>query len=112
MLSILGVSVVLASIGLPPSDPQNNPPGPSVFEEQTKKFELAAQAAKRCEENYKAALEYCVSQGYHHGGFVDRSSQCAQDALKAYHECLKGVHHFLNPPPIILPNGGSPGQDN
>lgn len=112
MLIVLSVSVVLASVGLPPSDPQNNPPGPSVFGEQAEKLERAAQAAKHCEENYKAALDYCARQGYHHAGFVDRSSRCAQDALKAYHECLKGAHYFLNPPQLTLPQGGSPGQGN
>ena len=108
LVFVLASSTTLASISIPPSNPTIEPPGPSVFEEQTKKLQIAADAAKNCEENLKRCEEYCSSQ-YSPSAIW---SSCIKKCREEFSECMKGVHYFLNPPQLILPNGGSPGQGN
>lgn len=95
VLFVFGVSAVFASISIPPSDPNNNPPGPSVSYEQ-------GRMAKICQEHYdNYVAKYCSPVG---GPLTPYNSECRKRALKTLNECLQGV---LNPPQLILPNGGS-----
>ena len=99
VLSMFGISVVLASIALPPSDPTQAPPGLFLSAEQARKMEIANEAAKHCKENFELETR------------TPSTHQSWLDALERYHECMKGVHFFLEgPPSLILPNGGTPGQ--
>ena len=110
LVSVLAVPVALASVSIPPSDPGNNPIGPSISYEQIQKI-------KMCEEwyqNYKERVcwgvvsvpnppanlppTYSPSAGY--------DPECIRRAARTLNECIEGI---LNPPKLILPNGNSPG---
>ena len=101
VLFVFGVSVVFASIALPPSDPGNFPPGPSISAEQIRQI-------KACEETHRRSLEACRRDvtGREHGRYVSThftDPECVKRANRALNECIEFI---LNPPQLILPNGG------
>lgn len=100
VLFVFGVSTVLASISLPPSDPNNNPPGPFLSAEELEKGRIAENARK----DLQRKLRYCDELWY--SGHWEEARKCQKRAYKDYHDSLKAIYH---PPTLILPNGGSPG---
>jgi len=108
----LAASVTLASISLPPSDPNNNPPGSFLSEEQQFKLNVARDAARKCQENFDRCIDSCHVL-YGAGPLQRGPGSCYDRCLKQYHECHEGLAFFMGeikPPEIQLPNGNSPGQ--
>ena len=100
MLLMFSTSIVFAVIALPPSAPQDDPPGPSISHEQV---QLISRAQKECDRIKQDVYDRCRATGAGH-------DECRERSLKAYQSCLEAMKFLIDPPKIVLPNDGSPGQ--
>lgn len=109
VLFVFGVSVVLANISLPPSNPSIEPPGPIISDDRPWNHKAYEQCVGSCHKTYKEEVERCrltfPLPGTHH------CIRKAQDVLQQCYAACKEI--YLDPPPTLeLPNGNSPGQGN
>ncbi|MBI2041253.1 MAG: hypothetical protein HYT16_04090 [DPANN group archaeon] len=105
VLSIFGVSVALASVSIPPNEPQNNPPGKVISDEER----IANAVARDAREVLEQQLERCNSllASERSGSAYLR---CREEAFNAFQDIMSSLVNARTPP-LKLPNGGSPGQD-
>jgi len=105
---VVSVSVVLASIIVPPPAPQSDPPGVKISEEER----MHSEHVKTCEEWYKQQLEQCSKlPGYNPITGTNERARCIKQVQNALQGCFRRCEEMRNPPPLILPNGNSPGQN-
>ena len=107
LILVAGVSAVLASIIVPPPAPQSDPPGVKISEEER----MHSEHVKTCEEWYKQQLEQCSKlPGYNPITGTNERARCIKQAQNALQGCFRMCEEMRNPPPLILPNGNSPGK--
>ena len=106
---VAGVSAVLAiSISIPPPEPKNDPPGVKISEEER----MHSEHVKTCEEWYKQQMERCKElPGYDPTTGTNERARCIKQVQNALQGCFRRCEEMRNPPPLILPNGNSPGQN-